>query len=302
MKIRYFQSLVLLLTAVIVEVCQAVEGGGQPGAFLRRGVGVRALAMGRAYTSLANDVSSIYWNAAGLTRMGSKFELQGMYSFLSLDRQEFFVGVGGKVSGAFALGAGWYKFGVRDIDGRDRFGNPTWKFDDSENSFMLSMGVKFFILSVGVTGKYLYHSLADKSATGFGIDAGVNVVLFNMFNIGFVLQDIKSYLRWNTSSNLKETIPLTIRGGVAFKPSFVPLAISVETVRTGVGNLIYRAGGEYRVVEFLHLRAGYDGENVSFGGMIKVPLESFEIQVSYAGTRDILSNSFVHHIALGILF
>ena len=40
--------------------------GGQAGAFLRIGVGSKAMAMGRAFTGLANDVSSIYWNPAGI--------------------------------------------------------------------------------------------------------------------------------------------------------------------------------------------------------------------------------------------
>jgi hypothetical protein len=301
MKTRYFQFVILILTLFVVKLCQAAGDGGQPGASLRRGVGVRALAMGNAYTSVSNDASSIYWNAAGLSQIG-KFEFQGMYSFLSFDRQQLFVSVGGKISDAFALGAGWYKFGVSDIDGRDRTGNPTQKFEYSENSFMVSAAMKVGVLSIGLTGKYLHHSLADKSATGFGADVGVKIALINMFNVGFVLQDIGSHLNWNTSSNLKETIPLTIRGGVAFRPDFIPLLVSMEAVKTGSEDLTFRAGGEYRIVEFFGVRVGYDGENASFGGMIKVPLESFGLQLDYAATHDALDNTFVHHIALSILF
>jgi hypothetical protein len=285
----------------LCETFAAGGDGGQPGAFLRRGVGGRALAMGNAYTSVSNDASSIYWNAAGLSRM-EKVELQGMYSILTFDRQQLFVGVGGRISDMFALGAGWYKFGVTDIDGRDRVGNPTQTFDDSENSFMVSASMKLGEVAFGITGKYLHHSLADKSATGFGIDVGANVALFDMFNVGLVMQDIGAQLSWNTTSNLKESVPLTTRGGVAFRPDFIPIVVSTELVKTGSGDIGFKAGGEYRVVEFFGVRAGYDSENVAFGGFARLPSESFSVQVDYAATRDVLENQFVHHVSLRLGF
>ena len=137
MKNRNFFLMLIAIVTVSTSASAQDGNGGQVGAFLRRGVGGRALAMGNSYTSVANDASSIYWNAAGLSRI-EKVELQGMYSILTFDRQELFVGVGGKISNLFAFGVGWYKFGVTDIDGRDRTGNPTGKFDDSENSLMAS--------------------------------------------------------------------------------------------------------------------------------------------------------------------
>lgn len=301
MKTRRSQVGILLLTMIVVELCKATGDGGQPGAFLRRGVGGRALAMGNAYTSVSNDASSIYWNAAGLSKM-EKVELQGMYSILTFDRQQLFVGVGGRISDMFALGAGWYKFGVTDIDGRDRVGNPTQTFDDSENSFMVSASMKLGEVAFGITGKYLHHSLAGKSATGFGVDVGANVALFDMFNVGLVMQDIGAQLSWNTTSNLKESVPLTTRGGVAFRPDFIPIVVSTELVKTGSGDIGFKAGSEYRIVEFFGIRAGYDGENASLGGMVKAPLESFGVQLDYAATHDVLGDTFVHHIALSILF
>jgi len=298
---KFFSSVILLSMLFVCEAFAASGDGGQPGAFLRRGVGGRALAMGNAYTSISNDASSIYWNASGLSQM-EKVELQAMYSILTFDRQQLFVGVGGRISDAFALGAGWYKFGVSDIDGRDRAGNPTQKFDDSENSFMLAAGLRFGDIAVGVTGKYLSHSLADKSATGFGLDLGASVSLFELLSVGFVLQDIGAQLSWNTNSNLKETLPLTTRGGVAFEPDFIPIVLSTEVVKIGKGDIAFKAGGEYRIFDFFGVRAGYDGENASFGGLVRVPVESFAVQLDYAATHDGLEETFVHHIALSIFF
>ena len=47
--------------------------------FLEIGVGSRATSMGDAYVAVANDVSSIYWNPAGLahvTRSSALFSIQ----------------------------------------------------------------------------------------------------------------------------------------------------------------------------------------------------------------------------------
>jgi hypothetical protein len=167
---------------------------------------------------------------------------------------------------------------------------------------MLAASLHFGDIAVGVTGKYINHSLASKLATGFGFDLGASVSLFKILNIGFVLQDVGAQLSWNTDSNVKETIPLTTRGGVAFKPDFIPIVLSTEVVKIGKGDIMFKAGGEYRILDFFGVRAGYDGDNVSFGGLVRVPVESFAVQVDYAATRDALESSFIYHIALSILF
>jgi len=47
----------------------AQGSAGQAGEFLRWGVGPKALGLGRAFTSVADDASALYWNAAGLTSL-----------------------------------------------------------------------------------------------------------------------------------------------------------------------------------------------------------------------------------------
>ena len=38
--------------------------------FLKIGVGARAMGLGGSFTALANDVSTLYWNPAGITNLG----------------------------------------------------------------------------------------------------------------------------------------------------------------------------------------------------------------------------------------
>jgi len=55
--------------------------------FLAIGVGGRAHGMSGAQTALANDLTSVYWNAAGLTEIDAPLQLAGMHA-------EWFGGVG----------------------------------------------------------------------------------------------------------------------------------------------------------------------------------------------------------------
>jgi len=301
MRKQKFNILVGMLILLVSTVATASEIGGQPGVFLRRGIGSRAIAMGMAYTSIANDASAIYWNPAGLPEI-EKREFLGMFSFLTLDRQQMFFSFANNTSDIISIGVGWYKFGVTKIDGRDASGISTGKFNDNENSIMLSLGKRVGIFSAGITGKYLYHCLYDKSANGFGFDAGIKVQLFEMFHIGFVAQDIESQLKWNTKSSLKEKIPQVIRTGVSFQPDFLMGVASIEISKVGKEKIIYHAGAEYRIVEYFGIRVGYDGQNMSFGGLIKSPTEMINVQIDYAAIRDIIESDYVHHLTIKIGF
>lgn len=293
----------LLSVIILVSVlCSFItpQNGGQPGAFLRRGVDSKALALGNAYTSVVSNASSVFWNPAGLSSIeGTNF--LGMFSLLTLDRQEMFFSLGHSFRDVLSIGFGWYKFGVKDIDGRDRVGNQTKKFDDSENSIMLSLSKKIEFVSFGVTMKYLNHSLYDKSASGFGIDVGSKVCIAEMFNIGIVLQDLGGNLKWNTENNTKEDIPLTTRGGVSFSPDFIPATFAVELAKTTDEDIHFRTGAEYRLMDFFGVRAGYNND-LTFGGFVKLSTGGFDIAVDYAATNDILENNFVHHISLIVDF
>jgi long-subunit fatty acid transport protein len=294
-------KIVLIILLIISGVSFSSETGGQPGAFLRRGVGSRALAMGSAYTSVSNDASALYWNPAGLSEIKQR-ELFVMFSILTLDRQHLFVSFGYNISHLFSFAIGWNKFGVNNIDGRDQFGNPTKKFSDSENSIMLALSKHIGIISVGVTGKYFYHSVFDRTATGFGFDVGMKIYFNEFLTAGLAVQEISSSLRWNTQSKLTEKIPMNIHAGISFKPKFLSGIAAIEMSKISKNNFVFHAGVEYQIIKFFGVRAGYDGKNLSFGAVVRSPLDFLDIQIDYAATKDIISNGYAHHISLKVGF
>jgi len=58
---------------------------GQTGQFLDEfGAGVRAMAMGQAFTAVADDYSAAYYNPAGLTRIDNSFESANAYIYMAV--------------------------------------------------------------------------------------------------------------------------------------------------------------------------------------------------------------------------
>jgi hypothetical protein len=76
---KLIASFVFLLFAYCLNVYGASEDGGDAGAFLKNGIGVRPISMGKAFVAVADDANAGYWNPAGLAVLNTK-QLSAMYS------------------------------------------------------------------------------------------------------------------------------------------------------------------------------------------------------------------------------
>ncbi len=152
--------------------------------FLAIGVGARALGMGYAYTAAVNDVTSGYWNPAGL--MGIKGDLQvgAMHSeyFAGIAKYDY-IGVGKRIDTTSAISFSVIRFGVDNIpnttDLIDNNGNLDYDrittFTAADHAFIISYARKLKIpgLRVGANAKIIYRKVGPfAKAWGFGLDAG----------------------------------------------------------------------------------------------------------------------------------
>ena len=156
---------------------------GQAGAFLRYGVGGRALGMGRAYVAAANDASAIYWNPAGIVG-SSRPEFTSMYTNLYYDSQYAFFGliyprILQKQRNSFvnyligpwsAWGMGWTGLSSTEYDQRSDVGELLGQFGIQENAFHLTWAHEaihpYGVLKYGLNFKLINQSFPGLEGNG----------------------------------------------------------------------------------------------------------------------------------------
>ena len=284
----------------MVPLWSFAQDGGQPGAFLRMGVGSRAIGMGNAFTAVANDVSSMYWNAAGLGRLELR-EVMLTYSFLSMSRYHNFAAFAWPLKTYGALGISWINLGIGGIEGRDMFGRVTETYANNEHAFLLSWGLPLTgSLYVGATGKYLLHTLADNKSTGFGFDIGALYELTRTFRIGLSIRDVSTGVAWDTDSGIKEGYPAVIRLGVAYSWPDFPVIVAVDYEKISNLDATFHLGVEGELYPGLGLRMGLDDGKIAAGAFVGMPTKKANLRMDYSFSQDRIDRTYVHRFTMSV--
>ena len=200
-------SALLLLIALPVL---AADGNNSAAAYMRMGIGARIVAMGEAGSAITRDVTSGYWNPAGLTMM-KDIEVGTMYNFsLDHDRSHKYAAIGKRFNfGALALS--WINAGVTDIEGFDPAGNPTGNFSDDEHNISISYANYHKRISYGVTPKFYLSSMDGEAEAGFGLDIGGRYDINQYLEAGLMIRDL-----YGTYAG--DRVPLELSAGLAAYP------------------------------------------------------------------------------------
>lgn len=152
--------------------------------FLAVGVGARALGMGSAYTAAVNDVTSGYWNPAGLLGVKGDLQVGVMHSeyFAGIAKYDY-IGLAKPIDSMSTIGFTFVRFGIDNIpntiDLIDPSGNIDYdritSFSSADHAFIISYARKMRVpgLSIGGNAKIIYRRVGSfGKAWGFGLDAG----------------------------------------------------------------------------------------------------------------------------------
>jgi len=321
----------IIFTTLPPTALFAGPAGKYAGEFMSIGVGGRALALGSAFVSLADDVTAGYWNPAALSRLS--------YPQLGLMHDERFAGLVNYDYGAVAMplgpastvGVSVIRLGVDNIPdtrnaGIDAAGNSLppdeWQnfagIDASRITFFNSADWAVYfsysrkvseVFSYGANIKFIRRDNGGASATGIGFDVGALAVL-DRFTLGVNVQDVTSTLvAWNTGRN-EFIVPTLKLGGTysadLFGQRLSPVADvdvrfegrgSSANLDLGPASFDFHGGLEFAYQEIAALRVGYtDIGSVTVGAGVKLPKINLDYSFSKFDTGEQLGNT--HRISI----
>ncbi|MBI3872909.1 MAG: PorV/PorQ family protein, partial [candidate division Zixibacteria bacterium] len=305
---------VLIAVFASPHVARAADDGGQPGAMLDWGIGARPVAMGGAFTAVAEGPTGYWWNPAGIAQVRDD-GFEAAVRRMSFDRQAGYVSLVhpfGKEEAA--MGVSWVYAGVGDVFSYDVDGNRGDKISDFTNAVGFSFARRFTergspaAFGIGLNLRYIQHNIANINAYTVGIDLGTQCVYRfrrstgpkdapSEVRLGASVQRLNEKFSWTTTkywipqgeatgSSFDEKVPVVVRTGAAalFLKQRALVAFDLD-FRQGIGGE-WHAGAEYRLHPLLALRAGLDDGDVTFGaGLAPQVRPGMNVLIDYAYAR-----------------
>jgi len=281
MKRRIIIAIVtmLLLPAFVYAGTRPFEKVGTYAAqFLKIGVSARAIGMGGAFTAVADDATSIYWNPAGIVEM-PRTQVTLNTVVWPADIDIYFAG---------AIFTTPYLPGTIGISARALTMDPQEErtvymphgtkryFDAGDMSFGLSYAMYFTDrFSAGITTHFIHMGLADKSVNTVAVDFGLLYrVGFQGIKLGMLVQSLGGEVNFDDrSSKLPTLFKVGLKADIVRRGSHILLA-SGEFTHPPDNKERMNVGMEYAFNQFLYLRSGYniayDAQGFAWGVGFKI--------------------------------
>lgn len=234
-----------IVLALAIGLTSLAQDGTGAGSTFRTGVDARALAMGGAFTAIADSYSATYWNPAGLAKAGgpriggmntNKFGVEGFnFNFLS----------GTMTIANFALGA---SFIGSTITGIPRIGEDGEDEGTGVSNEILLMGsVAMALPGLGYVGgsvKSYSHTLFGERGTGLGFDVGVLITgLIPNLAVGAAAYDLGgTKITWTTDT--VDVVPGMFKVGAAFTLAEMGLTVAADFDFEAEGESVLHFGAE----------------------------------------------------------
>ena len=305
-----------LMTPGLAGAAEIFEKVGTfDGQFLKITVGARAAGMGNAFVAVADDASSLYWNAAGIARIDTdKSQLSlnhaNWIADLSFDQVGYIFHVK-RIPGAFGIHARALSMDPM-VETTAYQPDPVTGTGRTFDAGMMTVGLTYARsftdkFSAGVTGNFINEGLAEFSQQTYAFDVGTlyDVGAFGM-KIGMTISNIGSQIQF---IDREARIPGIFRVGSS-------LALVERADHRLLGSFEFshppdnaerlNVGAEYAFKNFVFVRSGYninyDAEGLAAGAGFHFPVSvAGEADLDYAFT-DMKDLGGVHRFSLTFEF
>lgn len=309
MKMKYFLQIIIVTALLTIEIKPQLfpvlgeqRAGISTAQFLKIGVGGRATAMGDAFIAIANDVSALYWNPAGLTQF-SENQVMFAHNQWVVDINHDFIGAVYHLDDENTFGVSLTSLSMDEMKVTTEyapFGTGEY-FGFSDLAIALSYSKKMTDqFSFGGTVRYVEESLDKLKMRGIMIDLGTYYwtglgstrFAVTVTNFGndlapdgeVVLVGNRTNSEWQSFSP-----PTMFRIGLALEPyendeHRVTTSIQLNHPNDNSENV--SLGVEYVWNKMFFARGGYkinvDEQDFSFGAGVNIPVSIANVSVDYA--------------------
>lgn len=327
--IKYRDTIIMKLALVLAVLISNIAFGqtiGRVGTtaapFLKIGVGGRALGMGEASTSIANDVTAMFWNPAGTTGLNKMQAIINHFDYIA-DLTFDYAGIAIPIEGFGTIGAFAGKLGMPDIERTTIYAPDGNGEKVSAGSTVVGLNYSRSLtdhFSIGGNFKYITESIWHSGASAVAGDVGIlyrtnfkNVTIgMSISNFGTNMQmngrdlliqhDIDGSFAGNNekiNADLKTDefpLPILFRVGLSanIAKDFLGIedhdwTIAVDAIHPNDNKEYMNVGTEIKLFNMIALRGGYrnlllaDSEGgLTLGFGIQATLMDIDLKVDYA--------------------
>ncbi|MBI4802077.1 MAG: PorV/PorQ family protein [Elusimicrobia bacterium] len=243
--------------------CLASGAGTTAAPFLKVAMSPRAIAMGGAFSALADDSGAVFVNPAGLAQFDKQEVGLGFTSYFQDAKMGNLSYAGNLADKRFGLGATFMNVGGIERRGAsDALGTVPELGAFSSNDLAVSLAYAKkdafpnFLdkLDAGFGLKFIRSAIDTDSAFALAVDAGVIYHASERVNFSMALANLGSKMKFDSES---DPLPFSLRAGMLYKPQ-PRLNFVAELNQYFVDEKFYpSAGAEYWFRDSFALRGGY---------------------------------------------
>jgi opacity protein-like surface antigen len=330
------------IIAVIVLCCSPLFGqsavitktGTTAAQFLKIGIGARSIGMGGAYTAVSDDISALYWNPAGLARMGGGEAAFNHVNWVA-DVQYDAAAASVVIDGLGTLAIGFSATNVGDMD------VTTTAMPEGTGELFTAGGTAMNLgfarnltdkFSIGFSFKYIHEYIWNETANSVALDIGTmyTAPVFNGLRIGASMSNFGPKMRMEGRDALQlittgaggENIvnaqyemgqfdlPLMFRVGIstdAIHDDNSRLTLAVDAVHPNDNTEYVNSGVEYMWAHLVSVRAGYKSafergseQGLTLGGGLEYAVSTSLSLVADYAYQDFGRLKAVHYFSVSV--
>lgn len=332
------QSLVILAAVFCLANAASASNpdAGKSGyTFLKVGVSAKAQGMGGAYAGLADDLSGLYHNPAGIvmptyiftkresridygfeeedeetkteidyevsTLQPAKNRFMATYMNYLLDFKTGYLGYARLLDQATAIGVSLHYMNYGDFDRLDSQGNQNGTFGAHDIAIGLTYAkVLLKGFSGGFTGKFISEKIDSYSSSAIAADIGIQYRFGGgRSGLGLAITNAGVQTKGFSKSH-KDPLPVTIDAGFSHVLKGLPLTIAVDLIKPSDNAASLAIGGQFNALSPLMLRLGWSSAGSDFKtGSGRDNLAGFAGGFGYSYQKYVFDYSYSSYADLG---